>query len=141
MPLAFRERALRAFGDRAERGGVTDGDVGEHLAVQRRAGGLEAGDQLRIADAVRAGGGADAGDPELAEVALAILAAGEGGVEPLLDLLFRDAVTAGLHPPVAAGELHHFGAAVLPLGSSFDSRHGLLVSVSFREIGRASCRE
>src|SRR5436309_2725441 len=123
--LLLLDRAARAVDQRGERAGVADGDVGQHLAVDSRAGGLESGHQLRIRDAVQARGGVDAGDPEPAEIALAILAAGEGRVERLVHRLLGDAVTARLHPVVALGELQDLRAAVLTFWASFDAWHGL----------------
>src|SRR6266568_2292960 len=110
--LLLLDRAARAVDQRGERAGVANGDVGQHLAVDRRAGGLESGHQLRIRDAVQARRGVDAGDPEPAEITLAILASGEGRVERLVHRLLGDAVTARLHPVVALGELQDLGAAV-----------------------------
>ena len=113
--LLLVQRGLGALDEGGEGGGVADGDVGQDLAVDQRAGGLQAGDELRIGHPVQAGGGVDAGDPELAEITFAIFAAGECSVQALLDLLLRDAVTARLHSPVALGELQDLDAAVLSL--------------------------
>src|SRR5436305_8825580 len=112
-PSSFALRALRlrrqscagAFGERGERGGVAHGEIGEHLAVERVAGGFQSGDELRIRKAVLARGGVDAGDPEFAEITFAIFAAGVGGVERLLDRLLRNAMAARLHPVEAFGPL------------------------------------
>jgi hypothetical protein len=44
--LDLVQTGLGALDDCAEGGGVADGDVGQHLAVKRTAGGLQAGDEL-----------------------------------------------------------------------------------------------
>src|SRR4051794_17466245 len=121
--LLLVQRGLRGVGEGGEGGGIADGDVSQDFPVDERTGGLEAGDQLRIGDSVQAGGGIDAGDPQRAEITFAIFAAGERGVQALLDLLLRDPVTARLHSPVALGELQDLRAAVLSFWTSFDSRH------------------
>ena len=54
--------------------GVVDGQVGQDLAVDLDTRGLEALDEAVVGQAVGAGAGVDALDPELAEVALALLA-------------------------------------------------------------------
>src|SRR6266568_770456 len=133
--LQLLETLLRAADQGGEGGGIADGEVGQHLAVERVPGSLEAGDELRIRDAVQAGGGVDAGDPQLAEVTLAILAAGVGEVEALLDGLLGDAVTARLHPVVATGQLQDLCAAVLPLRTSFGAGHDVSSFRSFRSAG------
>src|SRR5207237_435131 len=109
--------------ERGERGGVANREVSQHLAIDERAGGVQTGDELRIGDSVQAGGGVDARDPQTAEITFAIFAAGERGVQALLDLLLRDAVTARLHPVIALRELQDLDAAVLSFWTSFDSRH------------------
>src|SRR5262249_51837876 len=83
----------------------------------------EARHQLRIRYAGCTGGGIDARDPQLAKIAFAVLAAGIGEIETALHLLLGDAVTARLHPPIAFGGFQDLRAAILSLGTSFDSRH------------------
>ena len=56
--------------------------------------------------------------------------------QALFNLLLRDPVTARLHSPIATGGFQDLDAAVLPLWTSFDSRHGLLVFLSVSS-GRA----
>src|SRR5262249_48094689 len=133
--LLLVDGALRAGDERLERVGVAHGDVGQHFAVDGRAGGLQSRHQLRVRNAVQARGGVDAGNPQLAEVTLAILAAGEREVQAALDLLLGDAVTARLHPVVALGELQDLRAAVLAFWSSFDAWHGLSSFLFFRAGG------
>src|SRR5712664_1449456 len=119
------QRLARCVDQRRERGAVAYGQIGEDLSIDRGARRLQAGHELGVGDAVRPCRGVDSADPELAEITLTILAAGEGGVESALDLLLGDAVAPRLHPPVALGCLEDLGAAVLSLGTSFASRHVL----------------
>src|SRR5881409_3432821 len=60
--------------DRIERGGVADGELAEHLAVQLDAGGDGGGDEAVVVDPALSQGGAEAGDPERAEVPLLLAA-------------------------------------------------------------------
>src|SRR5690242_16434642 len=66
--------ALRHFGDATERRAIADGEIGEDLAVDLDVRPLQAADQLTVGHAVLAGGGVDADDPQLAHLALALLA-------------------------------------------------------------------
>ena len=52
-------------------GGVGDGDLSQHLAVEIDPGLLQTVHQTGIVQTVDLGGGADTGDPELAEISLA----------------------------------------------------------------------
>src|SRR5690349_8976985 len=57
--------------ERAERGVVTNREVGEDLAVDVDLGGLQPRDETRVADVVLTARGVDAHDPELPELTLA----------------------------------------------------------------------
>ena len=61
----------RAILERAERVPVTNGEVGEHLAVDLDLGCLQPGDEPGVGDVVLTARGVDAHDPELAELTLA----------------------------------------------------------------------
>src|SRR3981081_2567879 len=66
---------------------IVDRQISQHLAVDRHAGQAKALDEAVVGDVVRARGGVDPGDPELTEVALALLAIAVlicRGVEQLL---------------------------------------------------------
>ena len=69
-----RSGVLGDLNERLEAGGILNGDLADHLAVERHAGLDETGHELRVADALGAGSRVDAGDPELTEVALLELA-------------------------------------------------------------------
>ena len=109
-----------------ERGRARDGEIGELLAVDRIAGGLQARDQLAVGDPVLARGGVDAHHPEPAEIALLAAPADERVLERGVDRLFRGAIelALGLVEPFRPGE------QLLPLRapdvSSFYSRHRVL---------------
>ena len=65
-----------------------DGHLAEHLAVQVDASLLQAVHEGRVVDALRTNRVVDAGDPQVAELTLLHLAASEGVVAALHDLLF-----------------------------------------------------
>ena len=72
-----------------ERRRARHGEIGELLAVDRVARGLQAGDQLAVGQAVLARRGVDAHHPEPAEVALLAAPADERVLERGVDRLFR----------------------------------------------------
>src|SRR6476646_9698966 len=71
----------------AERLGLPDGEIGEDLAIDVDLGGLQPGDEPRVADVVLAAGRVDAHDPELAELTLARPAVAVRVPERVHDLL------------------------------------------------------
>src|SRR5438552_14069409 len=102
-----RRRARRrgALRDSGKRLWVGDGDVGQHLPVERDARLLEAVDEPRVRHAVDAGGGVDAGDPERAEVPAAHAAAAGRLHQAALDGLDRALVAAVAPAAETLGEL------------------------------------
>src|SRR5215471_15364467 len=66
----LRLEGLGLFRELRETGRVFHRDVGQHFAVEFDARGLEAVNELAVADAVQARGGADALDPQPAVLAL-----------------------------------------------------------------------
>src|SRR5689334_7798040 len=66
--------ALGCFDDGTERRGIPDGQVSQDLAIEVDARALEAAHQLAVRDAVLSGCGVDADDPQLAHLALPLLA-------------------------------------------------------------------
>ena len=84
------EGSLGLLGQSGESGGIADGDLGEHLAVEIDAGLLQTVDERGIVHAVELRGSGDSGDPQAAEVTLLLLAA---------DL----SVLAALHDSLLAG--------------------------------------
>ncbi len=66
---------VRDLGDAGERRRIAHGDVGQDLPIEGDAGGLEAGDELAVGEAVLASGGVQADDPQGPHLALALLAA------------------------------------------------------------------
>src|SRR6185437_7718675 len=121
------QRRFRLGRKLAEAGGVVHGDVGQDLAVERDAGELQAVHELAVADLVLAGGGADADDPELAELALALLAPAVGELERALAGFLRRAVQLALGEEEALGEAEDFLALVAPFGAAFYARHRFLL--------------
>src|ERR1044071_5026521 len=114
---------LRAS-DLLERHGVADRDLGEHLAIERDAGGAELAHQLRIAVTEPAGRGVDPLDPQRAEVALADLARAVHVHPRMLHRLVGDRVAARTLAAEAAGGLEHAVATATGLESSFCAGHG-----------------
>src|SRR5207253_8483222 len=100
-------------GDGAERGGIADREVGEHLPVELDAGLRAPVDELVVRQAVRTGGGVDAGDPEAPERPLLDLAVAIGVDERALDLLLRIAVVGVVEPPVPLRLLEDLAALLL----------------------------
>ena len=95
--------ARRALASTRKRRRARDGEVGEALAIERDAGGLQAGDQLTVGQAVLARRGVDPHDPQAAEIALLAPAADERVLERRVDRLLRGAVelALGLVEPLA----------------------------------------
>ena len=63
---------LRVFSDLnqlGERGGIAHGQIGQHFAIDRHTGFLQAEHELAVRQAADAGGSIDARDPQFAEVA------------------------------------------------------------------------
>src|SRR6185295_6317173 len=99
-------------------------DLGEHLAVERDAGGAELAHQLGVTVAEPAGRRVDALDPQRAEVALADLARAVHVHPRVLHRLVGDRVAAGALAAEAAGGLEHAVATAASLESSFGAGHG-----------------
>src|SRR4051794_29641155 len=112
-----------------EGGGVADGEVGEHLAVDLDVGQLQPVDQPRVAHAVLPGSGVDALDPELAEVALAGSPVPERVVPGVHELLVGGAEAAALVAVVALRLLEDGPAVLLAVDGALDPCHGALLSV------------
>ena len=100
-----------------------DRHVGQHLAVERDAGGLQAANQLRVGDAVLARGGVDAHHPEPAEVALLVLAPDVGVLRRGIDRFLGLAIQLALGLVEALRTRQQFLALGAPDGSAFHSRH------------------
>src|SRR5699024_12676112 len=68
---------LRDLDQTGERRGVVDGELGEHAAIDLDAGQVQTLDEAGVGHAAGPGGSVDPLDPELTEVALALLAVPE----------------------------------------------------------------
>src|SRR5664279_172843 len=66
--------ALGDLDDPPEGGGIANGEVGQHLAVDLDIRLLQALDEPSVGDTVQAGGRVDPDDPQRAHLALALLA-------------------------------------------------------------------
>ena len=79
IPLGYiaeshRSGVLHLLYDGLESGGIVEGEVGEHLAVDLYACFVNETHELRVAEILHAGGSVDTLDPEGTEVALLVLA-------------------------------------------------------------------
>src|SRR5579862_8824363 len=122
-------RLLRELGKRRWTG---DGELGEVLAVERYAGGLEAAHQLAVREAVLPRGGVDADDPQTAEVALLAAAADERVLQRGIDRLFRGPIQLALVGVIALGEPQKLFALRPPDCSSFNSWHSSLPTLKLQ---------
>src|SRR5581483_1314786 len=112
---AGRQRLAGAVGKPSEGLGVTDGDVGQDLAVELDPGGLQSVHELGVGEAVLACGRVDSGDPQAAEVALAVAAVAIAVLVGLEHRFLGGAVmTAGI-APVALGQLQGGAALLAPV--------------------------
>src|SRR6185295_2653392 len=94
---------------------IGDGDVGQHLAVQRHVRLAEPGDESAVAQAREPGRGVDPDDPQRTEIPLLPGPVTAGVVQRALDGLIR-ALVAVLPPaPVALGQLENPIAATARL--------------------------
>jgi len=117
-----------------ERGAIGHRQVGQHFAIERHSGVLEAGNESAIRQAVGPRARVDARDPQLAELALALAAVTVSIVERVQQTFARF-----FPEPVAAATLalHHsqdFVVAAAQDRAALCSRHGLLIL----QIGRES---
>ena len=97
--------SFRGLNESGESGRIADGDLGEHLSVERHAGLLKTVHELRVVDAVELAGGRDSGDPEAAEIALSLTAADIGVVAGLHDSFLGHLEVLASCAPVTLSEL------------------------------------
>src|ERR1043165_5795396 len=121
----LRQRGRGLLDDRLEGGRLADGEIGQHLAVDRDAGLGEPVDEAAVGDAEGPHRGVEALDPQRAEGALAPLAVAEGVLVRLLDRLLGDADRVLAPAVIALGGLEDL--LVLGVGGDapFDASHGL----------------
>src|SRR5215210_7832276 len=117
------ERLLRQLRDARETLRIGDGHVGQHLAVEQRAGGLEPGDQAAVGEAAQMGGGVDAHDPQAAKLPLLLPAVAVGVAQRLVHRELGHAVAPRLHAIEAAGAIQNFLALLQALVSTLDTCH------------------
>src|ERR1700759_3115784 len=118
-----RQRGLGLFGDRLECRRFVDGEVRQHLAVDRDARLGEAVDKDAVGHAERTDRGIEALDPQRAEGALLALAIAEGVLPGLVDggLGGADGVLAAAVK--ALGGLVDFLVLGVRGHTAFDARH------------------
>src|SRR4030095_8544309 len=118
-----RERLLRHLGDAREALPIGAGQIAQHFAVEQRAGGLQAGDQAAVGEAVQVSGGVDAHDPQAADLPLLLPAVAVGAAERLVDGLLGDAVALRLGAVVAAGALEDLLPFLDAFATALDTCH------------------
>src|SRR5258707_7829510 len=121
-----RQRGLGFFGDRLERRRLVDGEIRQHLAVDRDARLGEAVDKDAVGHAERTDRGIDALDPERAERALLALAVAEGILPGLFDGGFRGADGVLAAAGKALGGLVDFLVLGVRGHTAFYARHDVV---------------
>src|SRR4051812_2254046 len=117
----------------AEGCGLRDRQLGEVLAVDLDAGGLQTLDEAVVGHAVGAGGGVDPLDPQRAEVALARATVAIRVVERVEHLLLRLAVEPGPLAAVAAGPLENDATLFVGVDRPLYACHGRTPCIIRRE--------
>ena len=108
------ERCLGRLDETGERRRVGHGQIGEDLAIDVDAGGVEPGDEPAVGQVVLSGGGVDPLDPQPPELAFAGAAVTERVLATPHDLLVGGPERPALVAVVALGLLEHL--LVAPLG-------------------------
>src|SRR6185369_12101583 len=125
--------ALHGLDDLRKRRGVADGDVGERLAVELDLGLLQAGDERAVGHAVLAGRRVDPDDPQLAHLALALLAVA-GRVGHRVEVrLARCLDQPGLRPLAAFGRVQQALVSLVGGDAALDSCHRVRVLLEVRQ--------
>jgi large subunit ribosomal protein L20 len=138
--LRLGDGGLRHGDQAGERGLVVHGQVGQDLAVDLDACQLQTLDQAVVGHPVSAGRRVDTRDPQLAEVALAVLAVAVGILHRVQHLLLGLAVQARTLSTVATGLLEQGTALLLGIDCPLDACH-LVVSLKVLPVWRASAAE
>lgn len=107
-----------------ECGGIADGHLSQHLAVEANVSLLQAVGQLAVAEAALARGCVDASNPQTTEVTLTAAAIAVGIPQCLHDLLVSGAEQLGMRADVALGQLENLFASFAGDVTPFYSRHG-----------------
>src|ERR687891_3009346 len=119
---------LRDLGQLAERVGVADGEVGEHLPVDLDSALPEAGDQPAVAQAVDPGRRVDPGDPERAELGLLLPAVAVRVPHAALHGLLGGLVQLAPAAPGTLGGLHDLLFPGVVRDTTLHSGHGSLLT-------------
>ena len=115
--------ALRLFAQRRKPSGIVHRQIGKNFAIQLDAGLFQTIDEHAVAQPVQLGSGADAHDPDRAVLALLLLAAAVGELQPAFDRLFCRTVDFGFCQVITAFTLKNLFAARAALGTTFYARH------------------
>src|SRR5690606_9843652 len=118
-----RERGLGPLGQAGKARLVVHRQIGQDLAVDLDARGLEAVNHLAVGEAHLARRRIDALNPERAEIALSVAPVAVGVLQPLLDPAQRQPETVLAPPPVALGLGDDFLVPRLGGDSTLDPCH------------------
>src|ERR671923_1636429 len=117
------ESALRLLGEALKGAGIIDGQISKNFAIQLHATLLQTVDELAVAQPVLLGCSPNTYDPQRAELAFFLAAAGVGKFQPTLDRFFGRAIELGFSKKVAAGAIKYLFALGAALGSTLYTRH------------------
>src|SRR5579862_6264817 len=117
------ERRLGLADDGLERRRLGDGEVREHLAVDRDAGLAQAGDEAAVIEPERAHRRVQPLNPQRAEGAFASLAVAKGILIRLLDRLLGDPDGVLAPAVIALGGLEHLLVLGMGRDAAFDASH------------------
>ena len=115
--------AARQIADLGKSSGIAHGNVGQHFAIQRHIGLLQAIHEPAVAEAVLARRGVDAGDPQAAEITLAIAAIPVGISQRLEHRLVGAAEQEVLGALLTPGKFEYFAVAVASRHATFYPCH------------------
>ena len=121
-----------------EAGGIVDGHLAQHLAVQLDAGLLQAVHEGGVVHALGTNSVFDAGDPQVAELALLLLTTNESIVARLHHSLFGQTEMRALGAVVDLSQLQSFGATLMRHGCAFNTSHG---NISFYTVTLSQVRK
>ena len=124
MTTLRRQRGLGLLDDHLERRRLADGEIGQHLAVDRDPGLAQARDKSAVGKVERAHRRVEPLDPQGAERALAPLAVAERVLVGLLDRLLGDANRVLAPAVVAFGGLQDLLVLGMRGDAALDACHG-----------------
>src|SRR5262249_29854814 len=114
--------AFRGFNQTRECSRILDRQFRQNFSIHIYACGLQSGDELVVVQAILSRCSADTDDPQAEEFTLAHFSIAISVDESLFDRLLRKFVQLALIKVVALGKTEKLLTAIMPLGSTFNSR-------------------